>query len=233
MRNYVVGLSVCAGFAVASASAQDYYSQGAFQAAAIGAGLGQYAFEDFEGATPGYGVIGMDDPLSQGVPNSVYASGLVAPIQVQGNTIPGNPNKISPQGVGGLAAVEFPGFGFGNSSDVVVSNYFVNGLDIIIPAGAAGVGFNIVDIFGNGTGQIGIYDTNDAFLGAFKVGADAAGSNFFGYVSAGGIGRVNIYSPGGGAEGGDNVELWNPVPAPASVAVLGLGGLVAGRRRRD
>jgi hypothetical protein len=229
MKSTMILLAV-AGLA-SGASAQDFYSQGAFQTAAVNAGLFQFAFEDLEGSTPGYSIVGFDDPLQQGVPQGPFLSGLVAPIIIQSNINPGNPNGIAPQGVDGLAAVEF-GAGFGETSDIVLSNTFVNGLDIIIPGGAVGAGFNVVDIFGNGSVQIGVYDTNDVFLGAFNSGGDAGGSNFFGYVSAGGIGRLNVYSVGGGAEGGDNIELWNPIPAPGSIALLGMGGLLAARRRR-
>jgi hypothetical protein len=230
MRVTMIVLSV-AGLAVPSALAQDYYNQADFENATNGAHV-QYGFEDLEDNNPGFGIVGFDDPLTRGVANGPFPNGLTAPITVQSNLSNGQPNTPNPHGIQGLAAVEF-GSGFGETSDIVVANYFVDSFDIIMQDNfVTAVGFNTIDIFGGGSVEIGVYGLNNEHLGTFSQSADAGGSNFFGFIDAGGIGRINVWSTAGGAEGADNISIWSRIPAPGAASLLGLGGLVAGRRRR-
>lgn len=226
-------IATIAGLAASSAMAQDFYNQGAFQAAAAGNGCGQTWFEDFENTTPGYFVAGMNDPLTQFVANGPYAAGLVSPITVQSNLMGTGGASTNPRGGNALVAVE-QGAGFGETSDIVTSNYFVDGYDLIInDPNVCAVGFNTLAIFGPAKLQIQVYDTGNNLLGTFGQNADVAGSNYFGFVSNTPIGRINLFDPSlSNTEGGDNIELWQPIPAPGTAALLGLGGLIGGRRRR-
>lgn len=231
--NFKLLVSAVAGLAASSAVAQDFYNQASFQAAATAGGKVQDCVEDFENTTPGYFVVGFNDPLTQSVPNGPYPTGLRCPLTVQSNLMGNGGASPQPRGGNGLAAVE-QGAGFGETSDIVVANYFVDGYDLIIndPAILA-VGFNTLAVFGPGSVRIQIYDTSNLLVGTFNSAANAGGSNYFGYIHSAGIGRVNIFDTSlTNAEGADNIELWSQIPAPGSAALLGLGGLVAGRRRR-
>lgn len=220
-----------AGLAASSALAQDYYDKASFENDA-NVGHVQYGFEDFENNDKGFVVVGLNDPLTRGVGNGPFPGGLSAPITVQSNLSNGQPNKPNPHGANGLAAVEL-GAGFGESSDIVVANYFVDSYDIILLDNfVTAVGFNTIDIFGGGKVEVGVYDLNNALLGTFSQSADVGGNSFFGFIDAGGIGRINVWSSAGGAEGADNISIWTRVPAPGSLALLGLGALTARRRRR-
>ncbi len=230
MRGTIAIVAV-AGFAATSAMGQDYYNQAAFEAAAAGGGNAHISTEDFENSTPGYVIVGFGDPLTYGTPNYPFDSGLNTRLTVQSNTL-GNGKTVSPHGANGLAAIE-KGAGFGESSDIVVANYFVDGFDILtMDANITAVGFNTLDVFGANSVGVMIFDTSNNLLGSFNSGADAGGSSFFGFVSGTPIGRINVFDAAGGAEGADNIQIWSRVPAPGSAAILGLGGVIAGRRRR-
>lgn len=226
-----IAIAAVAGFAASSAMGQDYYSQGAFEAAASGGGNAKISTEDFENSSPGYVIVGFGDPLTFGTPNYPFDSGLATRLTVQSNTL-GNGKSVSPHGANGLAAVE-KGAGFGESSDIVVANYFADGYDILpLDSNITAVGFNTLDIFGSNQVGLMIFDTSNNLIGSFNSAADASGKSFFGFVSNTPIGRINVFDSGGGAEGADNIQLWSRVPALGSIALLGLGGLIAGRRRR-
>lgn len=214
-----------------------YNSQAAFEAAALGGGLILEGVEDYEASNLGpNAVLGFEDSLEFGIPNgpngAPYPNGTqgLANLITQSNTDSGSGNP-NPQGAG-ISALAAGSIGFlGFSSDGVVSNTFVNGLDLLYTGGAAAFGGRVIDALGPQTGvMITVYDLNNNVLGSMNVLGDAGGTNFTGIISAGrAIGRVNLQS--GGAEGMDDVQAW-VVPAPASVALLALGGLVATRRRR-
>lgn len=83
----------------------------------------------------------------------------------------------------------------------------------------------------NATGQT-VFDNTGASVGTFALSVDNA---VIGGSSVSGVGVVGL---GGGDIGGFNVGeyalFWDVTitPAPSSIALLGLGGLVATRRRR-
>ena len=86
-------------------------------------------------------------------------------------------------------------------------------LDLIFFEEKTAVGFNTLDFLGDQTGVIvRVFGTDNAFLGEMPSPADAAGTNFIGVWSDIPIGRINIFSSGGGAEGGDNIQAWRAGP---------------------
>lgn len=218
-----------AGLAASTAMAQDYYNQGAFQGAAIGGGNVQTHVEDFEYPTINTLDI-LSDPLTQGVSNGAYFyQGTVGPLALQSNTT--NGDNTSPRG-GGQPMVGWQG-GIGyTATDAVTTNYFVDGMDVImLGADVTAIGFNPICYSGSDTVTIKLFDLANNSLGTFSSPANSNELDYFGFVSNTPIGRVNILG-GFNAEGADNIELWARIPAPGSVALLGLGGLIAGRRRR-
>ncbi len=171
--------------------------------------------EDFEEAEFFTGVIiAIDDPLCGGIPNlpdgSPFPNGLSQlNLCLQSNTLGGNPDNKSPRGVDGLVFVSGPGK-FGNSSHVVLANTFTDSLDMTFTdSHKTGVGFDTVSLQGGNSVEIRVYDEDNSTLLAMDTApTDPAGTNFFGVWCPTAIGRVNIYDPNNGAEGGDNIQLW-------------------------
>lgn len=91
---------------------------------------------------------------------------------------------------------------------------------------------------GAGTITFEAFDTNGASLGVL-TGNHADGSHlgetgddrFYGVSNWDGIGSLHIRNSSGGIEV-DHVQFSASVPAPSAAALLGLGAMFAGRRRR-
>ena len=80
--------------------------------------------------------------------------------------------------------------------------------------------------------HVTVFDKQDVEVGKLIL-PNTAQKQFVGLIMVGGktIGRVNVYDTGpGGAEGITQLEVF--VPAPAPLALLGMAGFIAGRRRR-
>ena len=111
---------------------------------------------------------------------------------------------------------------------VVGPNIPSESLDLIFdPAeNHTGVGFNYLEATFKGI-VITVFNKNDEiiFKEVFEAGLE---KRFFGIWSFETIGRINVGGPGG--ELVDNIEMW--VPAPGALALLGVAGLLGGRRRR-
>ena len=173
--------------------------------------------EDFEEGIGGFGIL--QDPLCGGIPNSGweawYPTGLdELNLCVQSNLLAGTPVNPDPHGANGLVTVGF-GSGFGESSDLVLANYFVDSFDVMfgdpVPPdqqdNPTAVGFDTVSIFGVFV-DIRVYDKNNEEMVSTTSPADAAGSSFWGVWCPDTIGRIKIFDTGNGAEGGDNIQMW-------------------------
>ncbi len=195
-----------------------FNSQAEFEAFNAAEGNVLKGIEDFEEGPPGAGMPGPHDPLCGGIPNGwPFFNGLdQLNLCVQSNLLGGAPDVPAPRGENALVFVEF-GSGFGESSDLVLANTFVDSIDVMLISPPVlpgeeddhtGVGFDTVSIFGGGFVDIRVYDKNNAQMVSATSPADPAGSNFWGVWCADTIGRINIFDPGNGAEGGDNIQMW-------------------------
>ena len=106
--------------------------------------------------------------------------------------------------------------------------------DFLVTDDDDGIGLTSVLSFGSGSGLL---------LGdSFNLGGDGIANGEDGDLAGGvyfvAIGEFNTtFGAGFSASGGDeavdyNLDIFTNIPAPSSVALLGLGGLVATRRRR-
>ncbi|MCH8965007.1 MAG: hypothetical protein IIB58_08615, partial [Planctomycetes bacterium] len=208
-------LEICCAFLcqapiAACGDFQFFTTQAEFEAFTTGQGNVLVGVEDYEASIlPPTTSDGADDPLQFGIANgAAYPIGTqgLADLTTQSNNLGGAPVVPSPHGVLGLAA-KAAGF-FGAASDVVVANYFVDSLDLIFSGNNVGIGFETVTLLGGTTVEIRVFDTCGNMIGMTTVDADATGTNFIGVVAPTAIGRINIFDPADGAEGGDNVQAW-------------------------
>ena len=233
----VIALAMVTAASVAPAHAGFFFfSNDVAGFTAAMAGATTLGVENFEASfLPANNVLGMNDPLTQGVANVVYPAGLTAPLTVQSNVLGGIATNPSPRGIDGLAAVSV-GFA-GATSDVVVANTTADSLDLIFSAAdqVVGVGFNSIGFFLPSNLNVQVYSTSNALLGSTSIIGDPSGANFLGIQATGGdaIGRINIFSTVDGFEGVDNVQMFGPTaPEPTSMALMGLGLLGLAARRR-
>jgi hypothetical protein len=157
-------------------------------------------------------------------------------VTFQSNLDPQGGQGPNPRGANGLAFATPPFFGIKNN--VLVANTFVDSFDILSgpPAGDnhTAMALNVVALASGGAPIIiTVWDKNGEHQTKFEVGPLGDADNaVVGILALDGrtIGRVNIYDPSGGAEGMSAIEVF--IPAPGSLALLGLSGLFVRRRRR-
>ena len=222
----------------------------AFQAALDANGKISKGFWDFSPHNVGLGFIGgFEDPLNfQNIPfdkklGVFYWDEMpLDNIQFQSNLNPNGQGGPNPRGIAGLAFATPPFFGLDNN--ILVANTFVDSFDILsgVPVGDnhTAMALQVVSLSNPPQGlpvNITVWDKNEENSTRLVLpGFQGIEKQFVGILATDGltIGRVNIYDtgsgPGSGAEGISSIEVY--IPAPGSLALLGLSGLFVRRRRR-
>ena len=163
-------------------------------------------------------------------------------IQFQSNLTPFGTGGPNPRG-GNELAFATPAF-FGIKNNILVANTFVDSFDILsgVPVGDnhTAMALQVVSLSSVPSGlpiNITVWDKNEENSTRLVLpGPQGVEKQFVGILATDGltIGRVNIYDtgsgPGSGAEGISSIEVY--IPAPGSLALLGLSGLFVRRRRR-
>ena len=227
----------------AQAGLQFFFDEAAFMAELEKKGKVLKGFETYPWSAGAGGVIGVDDPLNinTSVPGWIKPGILLDNVQYQSNLDPFGANGPNPRGGTGLALFT-TGF-IGATHNGLVANHFVDSLDILsgVPEGDnhTAMAMQVVS-FNNSPGGsavvVSVYDKDGNTVGTTAPFAAPAnqGGVFLGIISnQGSIGRVNIYdtNPGFDAEGLYTLGVY--IPAPGSLALLGLAGFFGRRRRRS
>lgn len=210
----------------------------AFEAFNLAEGKVQKLTEDFEESNLGdFGVaqllgslqgnIQNVDEIGNGFPKGLTSKNLI----IQSNIL--GLNATMPSDGAGLLVL---GFTPGLFNSVVVSADAVDSLDLIFTEpNHTGVGFDVIGLAGAGsTMHIAVFDKGGVLIHKEILPTPSSAKTFFGIWSPDTIGRINI----GGVDAlgeltpefVDNIQMW--VPAPGTLALLGLAGLMGARRRR-
>lgn len=235
-----LGLTLIVAPVLANAQGVMFFQdQNSFRQMALSHGKTLKGIEDFEECALGpAAVAGMSDPLMAGVPNGPFLNGLTGldNLIIQSNLGGANSLQVNPRGANGLAAASA---GFGGSiiaSDIVVANTYADSIDFIFTDPKTAVGGNPISVFAPGNLQVTVYDTFNNLIGVGNTIGTVNGGTFFGVISMGAaIGRINLFGDVAGAlqaEGMDNIEAWEAIPEPGTMAALGLGALAFLKRRK-
>jgi hypothetical protein len=180
--------------------------------------------EDFEGSTlTAPSNQNINDPLTQGVSNGAYPTGLSQPMTVQTNTLNASATTPSP----GSIMLLVPAGSRNSVSDVAVPASSAVSFDWImhIPR-IMGVGLNPIILHDGGLAELKVYNQHNQLLGTFQTPADAAASHFVGIQVTGidRISRINFRGLSGfGRAAGDNAHLY--IPEPSSAVMLCISAL--------
>jgi hypothetical protein len=182
-----------------------------------------------------WGLTGFDGPVDVNTENgTIHPGDIPYNLAFDSNLNPWGIPGPAGRGVGGNGLVGVgPSGGFGNPSNALLANYFVDSFDIFVTEGACkAMAFNALSLLGTNAVDITVFGPGEAVLGS-TGGPAPAGGHWYGVLMTPDqttIQRVNIYDVGGGAEG--VMEVVKYVPAPGVLALFGLTGLVGVRRRR-
>ena len=230
-----VGVAVVLGFGAAASGDVLFfeldYGWDDFDAAVAGYGY-QYADETYFENGSGWGVNGFDAPVYWDTVNG-FTDGLIPQnLAFDANLTPWGAGGQNSRGPNGMVVVG-PEAGYGNPSNALLANYFVDCFDIIVTEGCCkAMAIWATSLLGGGTGDITVYQEGGAATTFANVPL-VVGGNWYGIVITPDqpcIDYVNIYDVIGGAEGVMKVIKWD-IPAPGALALLGLAGLVRRRRR--
>lgn len=199
----------------ASAALIVYADRAAFNAAHPG-----LAVEGFE-AVPDLGIVGFAGPLDSATNNGIFSPGDILP----GLLIDRENQGGGTEGLVGVGSSA----GFGNPSNIVLANFFVDGLDLFFSNSNA-VAFDAWSLLGGGTVGVSVFGAGNTLLGSYSV---SSGGGFFGvFNNSGAITRINLFDSSMGAEGADDIAFGvASVPEPATLLLFGVGLAAAGRQR--
>ncbi len=219
MRKFGLCAVVMAGLAAAS-SAQTF----------IGPSDSAYlsrADSPWDTFAPGFTLLTFED--TQALPIGVGANGTVGHFGGLTDSVDADDGLIDGSGVsnGFLAHSMFSGDGASGITitfDKVLLSELPQRVGLAWTDGFGTITFEAFDADGNSLGTTSGQHSDDGF------GSTTGEDRFYGIEFAGGVSKVNIRNSSGGIEI-DHIQ-YGPVPAPGAVTVIGLAGLVAGRRRR-
>ena len=184
----------------------------------------------------------LDDPLQGNVPNMDlnglgFPTGLITKNLIIQSNVVGLSAPVPAPGSG--LQVHGPDSVFGGvpNSVAVGALLDLDSTDLIFTEpNHTGVGFDVIDIIWGGIPdafvRITVFDKNNQLIAQQDVPGQFD-KVFFGIWSDQTIGRINVggFSKlGFGMEHVDNIQMW--IPAPGTLALLGLAGLMGTRRRR-
>lgn len=123
--------------------------------------------------------------------------------------------------------------GFANTpTDAFFINAFQATADMFFSPPVLAVGMEVATGFGGFGATVDVFDPDDTLIATetFDTESENIFTTFIGFGNLGDIARIIVTPLDGGFTLLDDVTFG--VPAPSSIALLGLGGLVATRRRR-
>ena len=202
-----------------------------FDAAVAGYGY-QYVDETYFENAADWGINGIDGPVFWDTQNGYTDGTIPFNLGFDANMTPWGTGGQNSRGPNGLVCVG-PSGGFGNPSNALLANYFVDSFDIMVTEGCCkAMAIWTTSLLGSNMGDITVYQDGGAATLFANLPMTPAG-NWYGIVITPDqpcIDYVNLYDVAGGAEGVMKVIKWE-VPAPGALALLGLAGLVRRRRR--
>lgn len=225
---------------------QYFTDPGLFTQFNISQGKTEKGVENFEESlAPAGSKTAFPNPLQNGVPRPHFPGGIAATnLIIQTNITPA-PFAPTPNPSGNQNALWVNGANFINSNSIKIgtdeflSNQF-SSLDLIFTShDKTGIGFDASTFGGFAQGfagfQVGVFDDFNTLIGTGFIppAPPEPTKSFFGVWSPVPIGRVNIWGMFSVPQpfAVDNIQMWT-VPAPGAAALLGLGGLLATRRKR-
>ena len=173
---------------------------------------------------PDYGIVGFSGPLTSA------GAGPVSPGVVLDNVVIDTVVKNYNTNLAALG----PSGGFGNPSNAILANYFVDSLEIsFTEPNYTMVMLDLLVAGGRGSAVIvRFYDKNDILIGKDLINAPREGHPvlFWTENRSDSFGRITIESGRTVAGGIMQSEYW--VPEPVTLSLLALGGAFVLKRRR-